>query len=61
MLANTNLNLWVGFVIMGTLLSGPAFLVLLYLIAHVIAWLFPAVNEEQLVGIPLETLGEIST
>jgi len=60
MLVDTNPNLWALLVIMGAILSGPALYVFLYLTAHTIIWLFPTVEGEQLVGIPLETLGEIS-
>ena len=57
MLIDSNPSLWVFFIIMAGLLSGPTLYVLLYLIAHTLIWLFPVVNEEQHVGIPLETLG----
>ena len=60
MLVNSDPLLWLFFVSMGALLGGPAFYLLLYLIAHLVVWLSPPVDEEQNVGIPLETLGEIS-
>ena len=61
MLVNSDPLLWLFFVSMGALLGGPAFYLLLYLIAHLVIWLSPVVDEEQNVGIPLETLGEISS
>jgi hypothetical protein len=61
MLINTDPLLWLFLVFMGAVLGGPALYVLLYLIAYTLIWLFLVVNEEQLVEIQLETLGEISS
>ena len=61
MLIDTDPVLWLFLVFMGALLGGPALFALLYLISHTLIWLFPIVDEEQSVGIPLETLGEISS
>ena len=61
MLVNSDPLLWLFFVSLGALLGGPALYLLLYLIAHLGIWLSPPVDEEQNIGIPLETLGEISS
>ena len=60
MLIDTNPSLFVFLVLMGALLSGP---VLSYIIITIVFWFLPTpvVDLEQLVGIPLETLGEISS
>ena len=62
MLANTNPSLLIFLILMAAMLGGSALYVLLYLIVHVILWLFlvPVVNEVQPVEIQLETCGEIS-
>ena len=57
MLIDSNPSLWVFFIIMAGLLGGPTLYVLLYLIARTLIYLFPVPDEEQLVGIPLKTLG----
>ena len=57
MLIDSNPSLWVFFIIMAGLLSGPTLYVLLYLIAHTLIHLFPVPNEEQHIGMPLKTLG----
>jgi hypothetical protein len=60
MLIDSNPSLWAFFIIMAGLLSGPALYVFLYLLTHTLVRLFSVVDEEQQVGIPLETLREIS-
>ena len=61
MLVNSDPLLWLFFVFLGAILGGPALYLLLYLIVHLIVWLSPPVNEEQNIGMPLVTLGEISS
>ena len=46
---------------MAGLLGGPALFILPYLITHTILYLLPIPDEEQHIGMPLETLGEISS
>jgi hypothetical protein len=60
MLIDTNSSLFIFLVPMGTLLSGP---ILSYIIITILFWFLPTpvVDLEQHVGIPLETLGEISS
>src|SRR6202050_2182343 len=60
MLVNSDPLLWLFCVFLGAILGGPALYLLLYLIVHLIVWLSPPVDEEQHIGIPLVTLGEIS-
>ena len=61
MLINSNPSLWAFFIIMAGLLGGPALFVLLYLIACTLIHPYPVPDEEQHIGMPLETLGEISS
>ena len=61
MLIDSNPSLWVFFIIMAGLLGGPALFILPYLITHTILYLLPVPDEEQQIGMPLETLGEISS
>ena len=46
---------------MAGLLGGPALFILPYLITRTILHLLPVPDEEQQIGMPLETLGEISS
>jgi hypothetical protein len=61
MLIDSKPSLWAFFIIMAGLLGEPTLFVLLYLIAHTLIQLFPVPDEEQHVGMPLKTLGEISS
>ena len=61
MLVNSDPLLWLFLVFMGALLGGPALYCLLHLIIYILLWLFPVVDDEQSIGIPLVTLGEISS
>jgi len=61
MLVNSDPLLWLFLVFLGVILGGPTLYLLLYFIVHLIVWLSPPVDEEQHIGIPLETLGEISS
>ena len=61
MLINSNPSLWAFFIIMAGLLGGPALFILPYLITRTILYLLPVPDEEQQIGMPLETLGEISS
>ena len=60
MLIDTNSSLFVFLVLMGALLSGP---VLSYIIITILFCFLPTpvVDLEQPAGIPLETIGEISS
>ena len=61
MLINSNPSLWAFFIILAGLLDGPTLFVLLYFLAHTLIYLLPVPDEEQHIGMPLETLGEISS
>src|ERR1700679_326247 len=61
MLVNSDPLLWLFLVFLGAILGGPTLYLLLYLIVHLIVWLSPPVVEEHYIGIPLVTLGEISS
>src|ERR1700683_1307656 len=58
MLIDSNPSLWVFFIIMAGLLGGPALFILPYLITRTILYLLPVPDEEQQIGMPLETLGK---